>query len=335
MTIDPNWFYLRNPFDNTTKGNFKRMMLLARDHHDKLEGAAIGDPFIAALLLAINPAYNAFNNALQNTNISGDKRQSLTYQLEKLFAEQSSQIEDWDIRMSFKFRPSTVEYRYLMGDGRTSFYLGTYEGRLSTVRMLSSKLADYPSLADVKTDVDAWLANAESIRTLQQGEEGRQQKAQKEIERARVALAQKMHFVFASLLVKYYEDPIEVENFYELKYFQRGSTKKPDTTTGGTGNAANFTTAKITANSRKTVLKGTFNDTDAFEVKNTGNAAISIWLSNNESGQTPSDASTVAPGDTTTFYGDELSDGSASLLFLIVENSDSVDTNIEIARIIV
>lgn len=331
MALEPNYVYLRNPFDNSTKGTFKRMSMMARDHHDKLKSAAITDPDIAVLYTAFLPEYTAFNTALRKTHISESKRQTLTIQLTEALTNLRKQVEDWDIRISFKYRPSTPTYNILMGAGRTSFYLTSYEGQLAAVKELSDKLVDFPDLDDVKIDVDVWLGNADNLRTAQQGEEGTLQKAQKETERTRIALAKKMHFVFASLLAKYYADPIEVENFYELKYLQRGSSKT-STATGGSNSSTN---TKIPANSRKTMLKGSFSDSDAFEIKNTGHVVLNVWLSDNENSAIPNDASTVNPGDTVTFYGDELSDGSATLSALIIANNEGSEGIAEAVKVVV
>lgn len=331
MSLEPNWSYLRNPFDNTTKGNFKRMSMMVRDHHDKLKSAAITDPDVAALYAVFLPEYTAFNTAFRQTHISDSKRQTLTMQLTNSLTDLRKQVEDWDIRISFKYRPSTPVYNLLMGAGRTSFYGGNYEGQLATVKELSDKLIDYADLADVKTDVDTWLTDADDLRTLQQGEEGTLQKAQKEIERARIALAQKMHFVFASLLAKYYNDPIEVENFYELKYLQRGANRIQTIST--TPNS--FSGGKIPANSRKTMLKGSFSDSDAFEISNNGTVVLNVWLSNNENSAIPSDVSTVNPGDKINFYGDELSDGSATLTALIIANNEGSEGSADVIKIVV
>ncbi len=35
-SITSSWLYLRNMFDNVTKNNYKRMVSMARDLHDKL-----------------------------------------------------------------------------------------------------------------------------------------------------------------------------------------------------------------------------------------------------------------------------------------------------------
>lgn len=329
MALEPSWGYLRNPFDNATKGTFKRMAMMARDHHDKLKSAAMTDPYIDTLYTAFLPDYTAFNTAFRQTHIIDSQRQILTTQLVNTLTNLRTQVEDWDIRVSFLHRPSTPVYQLLFGGGRTSFYVGSYEYQLAAVKELSDKLVNFADLADVKADVDAWLLNADTLRTQQQGEEGKLQKAQKEIERTRIALSKRMHWVFASLLVKYFEEPIEVENFYELKYLQRNNTVK--TQNSGTGNTVSL---KIVANSRKTALKGTFTDGDAFEIKNTGTADLDIWLSATENSAVPNDVSTISAGATVTYYGDELSDGSSALNFLIIANNTSDDGLIEVTKVV-
>ena len=332
MNLEPNWVYLRNPFDNATKGTSKRMAMMVRDHHDKLKSASLTDPYIAAIFLVFEPFYIAFNTAFRQMHIIDSQRQMFTQQLTTELVNLRGQVEDWDIRISFKYRPSTPIYNLLFGGGRTSFYVNTYEGQLAAVKELSDKLVNFADLTDVKTDVDTWLVNADTLRTKQQGEEGKLQKAQKDLERARVALAEKMHFVFASLLAKYYEDPIEVENFYELKYLQRGSSTRNTTTPPSSSNTVSL---KIAANNRKTALKGVFSDNDAFEVKNTGNVNLDIWLSSAENSPIPNDVSTISVGSTVTFYGDELNDGSTAPSFFLVANNDSNDGLIEVTKLVV
>ncbi len=330
MAQEVNWSYLRNPFDNRTKGNFKRMMLMARDHHDKLLKASTTQPDIATMYAIFEPAYTAFNTALRSKHISDSMRQTKTMQIVEAFELLRTKVEEWDIRISFLYRPTTPEYKLLMGGGRTSFYMGSYEGQLATVSELSQKLAAFTNLADVKTDVDAWFADTDALRTAQQGEEGSLQRWQKEVERARVTLANKMHFILGSLIAKYHEDPIEVENFYELKYLQRSTSKKTATTAPNSGS----TGAKIPANGRKTLLKGSFSENDAFEIKNTGNVRLQVWLSGNEKSAIPADVSTIVPATTLTFYGDEITDGSATLQFLIISNNEGTEGSLEATKLL-
>jgi hypothetical protein len=48
------WSYLDNPFNNVTKGNFKRMIMMVQDHRDKLKRAATLDPAISNLTKRIS-----------------------------------------------------------------------------------------------------------------------------------------------------------------------------------------------------------------------------------------------------------------------------------------
>lgn len=333
MNLEPNFGYLRNVFDNATKNNYKRMVLLSRDHYDKLNGRAASNPVLADLAMELSPIYNLFYDTWRSSSLVGDERQSLTLQLVRAMDDLRPQVEDWDIRIMFVYRPSTVEYTYLMGNGRTSFYTSTYENRLATVKNLSDKLANYPNLADVKASIDGWLLTTSSVRSAQQAKESYLQQAQKEIERTRQELATKMHYIFARLLALHYTNPIEVENYYELKYLQRSTAKKADNSLPDKTVKNATISMKVAANNRKTVLKGSFTAATAFEVQNTGGVPLAIFLSNNEVTLRPSDATIINAGASATFYGDELSDNSTSLNFFIAVNEEGNDGKLKVTQL--
>lgn len=326
--METNWVYLRNAFDNSTKNNYKRMMMLARDHNDKLKYAAATDSYIMNLFNEFEPSFISFNEALRRVHTTERFRQAFTMDLEAAFKKLSSSlIENWDVRILIKYSSDTSDYRRLMGNRRAPFQTGSYESKLQAVAELSDMLNFYPALADLKSDIDEWLKITQSLRTKQQGIEGELQKSQKDVELARQELATKMHRVFAGLLYKYYENPVKVESFYELKYLQRGSSAEAEPS------PQKSTTVTVEPNQNKTLMTGDFTDESGFELENKSNFSVEFWLSGDEKSNVPNDVLIVNPNTKLSVYGDEIKDGSLQLKYLIVANNNAVSAKVAFKEI--
>jgi DNA repair ATPase RecN len=204
------WSYLDNPFNNVTKGNFKRMIMMVQDHRDKLKRAANLDPALMSLFNVLDPAYTQFSAAYQHNKIVQQRREMQTGQFELLMTKMPAMTQEWDYQVIEKYRPSTPEYQFLMSEGRTGLYKLAYELRLSAVSDFIRKLQDFPSLSSLLNEVTAWYQNAMFVRETQQGYEGELQQAQTSVEQARQNLAQKMHYVWAGLLMHYIQEPERV-----------------------------------------------------------------------------------------------------------------------------
>lgn len=313
------WSYLDNPFNNVTKGNFKRMIMMVQDHRDKLKRAATLDPALQPLFAALDPAYQQFNEAYQHNKIVGQRREMKTGQLELLMAKMPETVEEWDYQVIEKYRPSTPEYQFLMSEGRTGLYKSAYELRLSAVSDFMRKLQDFPNLHSLLNDVTAWYQNATQIRETQQGYEGELQQAQTSVEQARQNLARKMHYVWAGLLMHYIEEPERVENFYELKYLQRGTnaTKSAESADSNEG----FT--PIASGEKKAVSVGDYANDTSVSITNNSNATIKVWASNSADSPCPEDALDVLPNSSVIAFGDELTDGTAPLRYIMAQNISS------------
>lgn len=325
------WSYLRNVFDNVTKGNYKRMMLMARDHHDKLKQASNSDSEIGSLYAHFLPAYNRFNDALRAVNVTDSIRQSYTMQIEAAFRELSSTlIDEWDIKILYNYRRHSPEYKLLMGNGRAPFQTGAYDVKLQAVAELRDKLSAFPILSSLQAEIEAWLEQTNSIRSTQQGYEGELSGKQKLVETYRAALAEEMHRVFAGLLFKYYKDPSQVENFYELKYLQRSSTKSTD---NGGDAVVLQKEIKVPAGEKQAAIEGSFAIDNVFELTNKTNEPVFCWLSNSNMSSLPVDAFLLPANETVMVYGDELTDGTTPLKYFMVENQGSVTAKIEVKQV--
>lgn len=217
-----NWYYLRNVFENTTKHNFKRMIMMAKDHIDKLYHASATDSAILLLYNSIQAVYEDFVKKYEAVQRIGQRKEMFAARLAKAMTEIPAVVEEWDYKIIEKYRPKTTEYQYLMNEGRTAFQRGGYELRLQVVSTFLEKLAEFPILSHVHSEVKTWYETTMQLRQLQQGLEGELGEAQSELETSRQALAKQMQYVWAGLIMHFIDDVQRVENFYELKYLQRG-----------------------------------------------------------------------------------------------------------------
>lgn len=326
--MNSEWSYVQNVFNNTSKGSFKRMLLMSRDHHDKLKVEAAGNPAIDALYQAFLPDFTGFKDLYSQVNSNSAGYQGLTLQLENLMLElRGIKAKRWDIMLQNVYDDTSVAYRSVFADGRAPFQSGPYDMRIAAVQSLSANMAAYPDLAAVKADVDAFLANIEIARTEQQGGEKRDSTYRADLEDARIALAVAMHRVFGGLIQLYADNTKKIEAFYELKYL-RASPSKTTSSAGGGGNSGG-TTITVGAQSRMTLLTGNYNINTAFTVNNTGTTAVSVFLSNDPQATAPIDASIVSGNEVISFTGDELTDGTSPMKYLIAINDNPTSAAVQ------
>lgn len=309
-----SWYYLRNPFDAVTKSSFKRMLIMATDHHDKLLVESANDPQIASLYQLFQPAYQAFKQAYNETFQKDAFYQGNTQIVESLFAElSSSKIRQWDIWIQNVYLDNTPQYLMLLPSGRNPFQKGSYETRINAVLMLETNLGSFANLANVLADVKAYRLQLEQARTTQQGMEKSSANAVKAVEDRRLELAQVMQGVFGGLILRYYTNLAQVETFYELKYLRSSAGNDNNT-------APALQPHTIGANSRATLF-GQLTASDSITLKNTGSVPITCFTSNDVNASAPIDTLVLQAGEEQTAFADELSNGNG-FSWLILMNTD-------------
>lgn len=282
------WSYLRNPFDSVTKNSFRLMIIMAKDHLDKLNGNA-GDPEIAMIVGFVKPEYDAFMQAFNNVQLNSSSYQSKTMQMEQLLTELSGKkIKQWDIAIQNQYLDDTPEYRDILPNYRSPFQKGAYDERVNAVTILAQKLNNYPSLATVQNDVQTFFNLLTATRTSQQGLEYQDAQLRKQVEISRQSLATAMHKSFAYLLYKYIDDVQQVETYFELQYIR---------TTAVVNNAPSYQTFTVPANGKlvvfnNKVLNGTF-----LSLKNNSLDALSFFVSNNATAVSATTEITLQSGE--------------------------------------
>jgi hypothetical protein len=216
------WSYTRNPFEYVTRNNYKKLFLLATDHFDKLTQAAKNNLVIDELFRFGQPTYQAFRQAHQdymtesamyrmNTQAFKDQLGILKIQL----------IRQWDIRIQMEFDRGTPKYLSLLPRVRQPFHKGAYELIINEVLALSDKLAPYPALSSLRTEVAEFGQNLLNLRTIQQGQEAKIKQCAHLLETRRQELLQVMHYIWAGLIQLHYRQPEAVKQYYDLSYLQR------------------------------------------------------------------------------------------------------------------
>ncbi len=215
------WRYLQNPFDNVTKDSFKLMNILAKDHKDKLEAAAILDRRISPFAYSLAPKYQAFADVLVRVTSVSNMYQGHTQQVETLFSELSNtHIRDWDVAIQGVYHDRTMEYKTLLPQYRSPFQSGGYEARIREVKALAASLSNYPNLATLQLVVETYGNSLEQARSRQQGYEGATIQLSKQTETLRLELATEMHAIFGGLLQLFAANPVEIERFYEMEHLR-------------------------------------------------------------------------------------------------------------------
>ena len=303
--------YFNNPFDAVTRNSYKRMNLLATDHRDKLLRVAVaGTPFAMLYNDHLKAPYEAFVAA--NVKVIGlvGRYARRTRQMEQaLTALRSDKIELWDIQVQIVYRRGTPEYNQLFPDLRTPFQTGAYDSRILMLLALSNSLGDFPALAAVKADVDAFTSSLQQIRTEQQGYEGELSESRTTLEETRKALAIAMHQVFSYLMFMYAQNTDKVADFYELKYLRSTGSDS------NSGEESSDTTIskKISGNQTLNLWQGTLSNDNIILFKNTGNTVLIVYTAPAPDSPQPITAVTIAPNEEMELFASELSDSQAAV----------------------
>ena len=277
MAQRTTWPQMANLFDNTTKQSQRKMYLMATDHIDKLRGGGASDATIQGYYDYLLPFYNAFVQVYNSRIAIVNDYQMHTQLFSDLIKELSAnKIRRWDMQIQLVHDKPTAQYKRYLGQGRLPFQNGAYEDRIATVAALAENLAGSPDLADVHTDVTAFLTQLTETRNVQQAREADLANIRDEVETKRYDLAEAMFLVFNQLRVYYHTDRYKVENFYERKYLR--------STTGsgieeGDGQTVLFSeSGTIAAGQRIAHFSGNLTGDSELLIENTGSVPLQIWV---------------------------------------------------------
>lgn len=219
-----NWSYINNPFETNTRGSFKKMNMLGKDHLDKLAAAAASDAFFQPLFNRTKPAYKAFQQKLTEASANLGIYEGQTMAVQDAFQQLSNKyIKQWDIMVQVEYLDGTPEYKAILPNGRKPFQSGSYESRVKEVQALATRMSAYTALDTLRAKVEEVAARLSATRSKQQGHELMESEISDETEHLRKELAYVLHANFALLLDRFVREPYRVTNYFELQYIRRSS----------------------------------------------------------------------------------------------------------------
>ena len=320
--METTWSLLRNTFDNVTKYNDKRMLLMATDHSDKLKHSAANNQAIDSLYQRFLPAFLLFKDNYEKLMANYAMYQGYTQAFEERMGELSSTLaRKWDVTIQSEYDEKSSDYTMLLPNGRAPFQTGAYEMRIAAINalLISLEAKENPTLMVLHQKIKNWVTETQTLRTKHQGIEQQDAQYRQNLEQARQALATEMHGVFFGLCALYYQNLAQVETFYELKYLRTKQVKEEEV-------EQKFTNEELKISPNTTVLaaEGDWETTTEFILMNTGNTVCSIWATAIENSPMPTDAETIYPQQTISFMLEEIADSENLPRYIYIKNNSLI-----------
>jgi len=222
------WHYSENQFNNCSKSNFKRMDIISSDHDSNLNSYP-DDPAIVDLFNYFHPYRLTYRSAYSFWTSSRALNEGATLLFENLIRELSgTKIEDWDIQIQTIYKRDTPQYKALLNNYRVPFQSGPYNTRINELFALINNIGTDASLAAVKTDIVAFTDEIVAARDMQQGKESNLKTASFELELERERCAKAMYYTLATLMLKYIDNPVQIEAFYDLEEIRKRGGAEDD-----------------------------------------------------------------------------------------------------------
>ncbi len=219
------WIYLINTFLVNTQKSPTKMLGIANDHDSRLNGA-IGDPDILAIYTVFHALLLVFQNLYSAWKAAVSLRMSRTLSLTNQFRLLSETwIKAWEGKVHSVFPEGSPEALAIFPKKRAPFQKGTYDERINAVNTLSTSMSSHPSLATVKADVDAKYAILVAARDVQKQAMQNVSSASIEVEKQRTTMGQYLYKDLGLLMAKFFMDPTEVVQFYNLSLLRRSSSE--------------------------------------------------------------------------------------------------------------
>ena len=308
------WTFTSNPFDNSTKGSFKKMLIIST-YTDATLHAHNSDPAIAPLYTVYHPLHLAYVDKYDLWIESGGLHKGATVGLTDLLAQLSNPlIEDWDTAISQFYHKGSARHTELLPDGHAPFQAGSKETRINAVKSLVIAMGTDTNLTALKVTVNAFYNTLIAARDSQQGRIGGTGDLSALVEAARLACAQGLMKAYGGLVVLYFTDLKKIEPFFDLETIQSKPQKEYY--------------RHITAGTSQYIFSHSFKEADKMKVKNTGTVDLRIFLSHHKTGILQ--AGTLVPaGSEMEITGSQLGDIKSNR-YVIVTNEAIADGSIEI-----
>ena len=213
----PTWPFTENPFDNGTKGSYKKMNIISADTDSKLFGQQV-IPAILALFIYFNVYRLSYLAAYVKWKSKKAAYRSATEYVYQLLAQLSGdKIEEFDIRIQVIYRRGTPQYINLFPDLREPFQKGEIDERITALATLLSNIDADPALATIKADIQLFYDLILAARNQQQAREGEVDTLSAELETERVSCSRAMYYVLGGLMQHFKDNASQIADFFDLE----------------------------------------------------------------------------------------------------------------------
>jgi hypothetical protein len=233
------WIFLINTFEVNTRGSNVKMLSIITDTDAKLQNEN-ADPDILSLYNLIHPVYDSYRLICINYDMVEGNYGGGTLAFENLMDTLPTVLRTWEGPIRAVYFEDTPEERAIFPNKRTPFLQGTYEDRLSAIGTLSEKLSGIAALNGTYLLVSSFYNLALSTRLAQQQGEGALGQVSDLREQQRIVAAQALYGVLGGLMLKFRNDPTQIERFFDLELLRakgKGQSTGPATISGKVKNA--------------------------------------------------------------------------------------------------
>jgi hypothetical protein len=225
MPTLPYRFFI-NPFLRATQASYKKALSIGEDHKAKLLNLQ-ADPEIAAMLLTYTPILQAYKTADLNLQSAEGTYEGKTQTVEELFDKLNTEkLPYWEGQIRSVYYEGTPEETSLFPDKRKPFQSGTYEQRISAIKVLGDKCALDANviISGVSVNILAFHTQIEGARVLQQSQGEAAVAALRNLrETARVLLCQELYGNMGTLMHKHRANPLVIDQYFDLSYLRTPS----------------------------------------------------------------------------------------------------------------
>jgi hypothetical protein len=210
-----NWNTLGNIFEVKTRKSFKKAFVFSERHYTALHGQN-SDAYVANVFNGFVTPYDNFHQAYARWNSHTALLGGAVQDLNETLLTINPKLKEWEGKIFSNYPEGSEEATSLFPRKRTPFYKGNYTVRTQAVMVLAKSLEQYPLLATVKTDVDAFHTLLYGKLQHKIGLDGLVGKFSKELEQQRKAITTAMYGNLGLLMFHYRDRAQMLKVFFDM-----------------------------------------------------------------------------------------------------------------------
>ena len=221
-----DWQFLNNQIGNSLENSYGDTNIFATDHLSKLRNLA-GDVDIDRLIARTETAYAAFQASYTTWQKSTAYWKGATNRTDAMIDSLlSAKLPRWDILIQVSYAQDSYEYITLFPNGRTAFRDAGKDGKIQLLNTFVSIIADYPSLAPIKTDAAAFYGTIAAARDQQQQREQNVRDSSTQLREAQAEMFIILYQNLGALMDKYGRKTEEILNFFDVSMIRNTNRAK-------------------------------------------------------------------------------------------------------------